>query len=199
MPQIVSPSVPSDSLNLREGISMIVPRQKAPELIIETLDHGRFNLAAEKPERLTLVCFYRGLHCPICANYLKELERLTPAFAQRGVETIAISSDGEVRARQMAEKIAAKNLRVGYGLELRAAREWGLYISASRGKSSIDIQEPPKFSEPGVFLIEPDQTIYYLSVQSMPFVRPNFGEMVQAVDYIIKNDYPARGEYTGPV
>jgi hypothetical protein len=63
------------------------------------------------------------------------LERLTSAFAERGVETIAISSDGEVRARQMAEKIVAKNLRVGHGLELRAAREWGLYISASRGKS----------------------------------------------------------------
>lgn len=134
---------------------MIVPRQKAPELIIETLDHGRFNLATEKPERLTLVCFYRGLHCPVCANYLKELEHLTPAFAQRGVETIAISSDGKVRARQMAEKIAAKNLRVGYGLELSAARKWGLYISASRGKSSIDIEEPPVFSEPGVFF---DQT-----------------------------------------
>lgn len=178
---------------------MIVPRQKAPELIIETLDHGRFNLATEKPERLTLVCFYRGLHCPVCANYLKELERLTPAFAQRGVETIAISSDGELRARQMVEKIAAKNLRVGYGLELSAAREWGLYISTSRGKSSINIEEPPMFSEPGVFLIKPDHTIYYLSIQSMPFVRPNFGEMVQAVDYIIKNDYPARGEYTGPV
>lgn len=178
---------------------MIIPRQKAPELIIETLDHGRFNLAMEKPERLTLVCFYRGLHCPVCTNYLKELERLTPAFAQRGVETIAVSSDGEARARQMAEKIAAKNLRVGYGLELSAAREWGLYISASRGKSSIDIEEPPMFSEPGVFLIRPDQTIYYLSVQSMPFVRPNFGEMLQAVDYIIKTDYPARGEYAGPV
>lgn len=178
---------------------MIIPRQKAPELIIETLDHGRFNLAMEKPERLTLVCFYRGLHCPVCTNYLKELERLTPAFAQRGVETIAVSSDREARARQMAEKIAAKNLRVGYGLELSAAREWGLYISASRGKSSIDIEEPPMFSEPGVFLIRPDQTIYYLSVQSMPFVRPNFGEMLQAVDYIIKTDYPARGEYAGPV
>lgn len=178
---------------------MIVPRQKAPELIVETLDNGSFNLAAAKPGRLTLVCFYRGLHCPVCANYLNELERLTPAFAERGVETIAISSDGEVRARQMAEKIAAKNLRVGYGLELRAAREWGLYLSASRGKSSIDIEEPPIFSEPGIFLINPDQTMYYLSVQSMPFVRPNFGEMVQALDYIIKNDYPARGEYTGPV
>lgn len=178
---------------------MIVPRQTAPELIVETLDHGRFNLATEKPERLTLVCFYRGLHCPVCANYLKELESLTPAFAERGVTTIVISSDGEERARQMAEKIAAKQLRFGYGLELSTAREWGLYISASRGKSSIGIDEPPIFSEPGVFLIKPDQTIYYLSVQSMPFVRPNFAEMVQAVDYIIKTDYPARGEYTGPV
>jgi len=178
---------------------MITPRQTAPELIVETLDHGRFDLAAERPERLTLVCFYRGLHCPVCTNYLKELERLTPAFAERGVGTIAISSDGETRAREMAEKIAAKNLRVGYGLELSRAREWGLYISASRGKSSIGIEEPALFSEPGVFLVKPDQTIYYLSVQSMPFVRPNFSEMVQAVDYIIKNDYPARGEYTGPV
>lgn len=178
---------------------MIVPRQKAPELAVKTLDHGRFDLAAEKPERLTLVCFYRGLHCPVCANYLKELERLTPAFAERGVGTIAISSDGEERARQMAEKIKANDLRIGYGLALTAAREWGLYTSESRGKSSINIDEPPIFSEPGVFLIRPDQTIYYLSIQSMPFVRPNFAEMVQAIDYIIKNEYPARGEYTGPV
>ncbi len=174
---------------------MLVPRQNAPRLVVETLDHGRFDLSSETPLRMTLVCFYRGLHCPICANYLKELERLTSAFAERGVATIAISSDGEARARQMAEKISAESLRVGYGLELRAAREWGLYISASRGKTSIGIDEPALFSEPGVFLIKPDQTIYYLSVQSIPFVRPNFGEMVQALDFIIKNNYPARGEY----
>ncbi|MGO6724612.1 redoxin family protein [Rhizobium leguminosarum] len=178
---------------------MIIPRQKAPQLVVDTLDHGRFDLAAEAPERLTLVCFYRGLHCPVCSNYLKELERLTPAFAERGVGTIAISSDFEARARGMAEKIAAKSLRFGYGLELGRAREWGLYISSSRGKSSIGIEEPALFSEPGVFLIKPDQTIYYLSVQSMPFSRPNFSEMVQAVDHVIKTDYPARGEYTGPV
>ena len=48
-----------------------------------------------------------------------------------------------------------------------------------------------------MFLLRPDRTIYYLSVQSMPFVRPPFGETVQALDYIIKNDYPARGEYVG--
>jgi peroxiredoxin len=182
-----------------KGTSMLIPRQKAPSLVVRTLDHGRFDLAAERPECMTLVCFYRGLHCPICANYLKELDRLTPDFAARGVTTIAISSDGEERARQMADKIQAKNLRIGYGLDLSDARQWGLYISASRGKTSIGIEEPPLFSEPGVFLIRPDQTVYYLSVQSMPFVRPNFAEMVQALDFIIKNDYPARGEYTAAV
>lgn len=178
---------------------MLVPRQAAPDLRVQTLSHGTFDLAAEQPERMTLVCFYRGLHCPICANYLKELERLTPAFHERGVQTVAISSDDETRAQAMAQKIGASQLRIGYGLPLDVARKWGLYISASRGKTSIGIEEPALFSEPGVFLVRPDHTIYYLSVQSMPFVRPPFGEMVQALDFIIKNDYPARGEYTGAI
>ena len=173
---------------------MLIPRQQAPDLSVDTLAAGRFRLIDEKPDRMTLVCFYRGLHCPICASYLKELERLTPAFAERGVATIAISSDDEARARAMADKIGAAKLRIGHGLSLADARKWGLYISASRGKTSIGIDEPALFSEPGLFLVRPDNTVYYLSVQSMPFVRPNFAEMVQALDFVIKNDYPARGE-----
>jgi peroxiredoxin len=176
---------------------MLIPRQRAPELVVDLVGGGRYDLAADNPERFSLVCFYRGLHCPICANYLTELERQTPAFAERGVTTVAISSDGEERARQMAEKVGADQLRFGYGLSLQKARDWGLYISASRGKTSIGIEEPVLFSEPGVFLIRPNETVYYLSVQSMPFARPNFREMVQAVDFVVKNDYPARGEYTG--
>jgi peroxiredoxin len=178
---------------------MLIPRQPAPDLRVPTLSHGIFDLATERPERMTLVCFYRGLHCPICANYLKELERLTPAFQERGVATIAISSDDEQRARAMSEKVGASHLRFGHGLSLAVARQWGLYVSASRGKTSIGIEEPPLFSEPGVFLIRPDRSIYYLSVQSMPFVRPPFSEMVQALDFVIKSDYPARGEYVGPL
>jgi hypothetical protein len=73
----------------------------------------------------------------------------------------------------------------------------GLYILTSRGTTSIGVEEPTLFSEPGVFLIKPDQAIYWLSMQSMPFARPNFSEMLQALDFVIKNNYPARGEYTG--
>ena len=178
---------------------MLIPREKTPALKVDTLSHGQFDLSADNAEHFTLVTFYRGLHCPICANYLKELERLTPEFAERGVTTIAISSDEEERAREMAEKIGASNLRVGYGLSLSVAKEWGLYISTSRGLTSIGIEEPALFSEPGVFLVRPDQTLYYASVQTMPFVRPVFREMVQALDFVIPKDYPARGEYTGEV
>jgi len=178
---------------------MLIPRQKTPDLSAPLLDGATFDLSKEKSERGTVICFYRGLHCPICANYLKEFEKQTPEFAARGVGTIAVSSDGEERARAMAEKIEAKELRFGYDLPLSKAREWGLYISTSRGKTSLGIEEPALFSEPGLFMVTPTQTLYYGSVQTMPFVRPHFAELLAALDFAIKNDYPARGEYTGQV
>ncbi|MFD0982779.1 peroxiredoxin-like family protein [Tropicimonas aquimaris] len=178
---------------------MLLPRQKTPDLKLPTLSHGEFDLAAENAERGTLLCFYRGLHCPICATYLTELQKLTPDFAERGVTTLAISSDGEERAQAMADKIGADGLRIAYDLPLAKAREWGLYLSTSRGKTSIGIEEPAVFSEPGLFMVTPQQTLYYGYVQTMPFSRPHFSELLGALDFAIKNDYPARGEYTGEV
>ena len=178
---------------------MLIPRQKTPDLTLPTLDHGTFNLSAENSERGTVICFYRGLHCPICANYLTEFQNRVADFSKRGVTTIAISSDGEERTREMAEKISADTLRFAYDLPLAKAREWGLYISTSRGKTSIGIEEPALFSEPGLFMVTPEQKLYYGSTQTMPFVRPHFSELVGALDFAIKNDYPARGEYTGAI
>lgn len=178
---------------------MLLPRQKTPSLSLPTLNHGQFNLTTENSDRGTVICFYRGLHCPICANYLTELEKKVDDFAERGVKTIAISSDGIERTQEMADKISAEKLRFAYDLPLEKAREWGLYISTSRGKTSIGIEEPALFSEPGLFMVTPEQTLYYGSVQTMPFVRPHFSELVGALDFAIKNDYPARGEYVGEV
>lgn len=178
---------------------MLMPRQKIPDLSVATLDHGNFDLASDASERGTVICFYRGLHCPICATYLTELEKRVDDFAERGVKTIGISSDDEERTRAMADKIGASKLRLGYGLSLAKAREWGLYISTSRGKTSIGVEEPALFSEPGLFMVTPQQTLYYGSVQTMPFVRPHFSELVSALDFAIAKEYPARGEYTGVV
>lgn len=178
---------------------MLLPRQKTPDLSLETVAHGRFTLSQETAPRGTLLVFYRGLHCPICATYLKDLATHLPALAERGVAAVAISSDTAERGQAMADKVGAADLRLAYGLPLDQARDWGLFLSASRGKTSIGIEEPALFSEPGLFLISPDRSLYYSSVQTMPFVRPHFADLLGALDFVIAKSYPARGEYSGPV
>lgn len=179
--------------------SALMPRYPVPALNVPLINGGRFVLGAQPGEKFDMLVFYRGFHCPTCAKYLMELERLTPEFTARGVQVLAVSSDEEDRAQQMVSKVSAKALPFGYGLSLRSAREWGLYISESRGKTSIGIEEPALFSEPGVFIVRPDGTLYYGAVQTMPFARPPFQDLLGAIDFVIAKDYPARGEYTGPV
>ena len=178
---------------------MLMPRQPVPALQVPTLAHGAFNLAEDAAANFTLVVFYRGLHCPICLKYLLELARLRPEFEKRGVKVIAISNDGRERAQAMADKVKSPELRVGFDLALAAAREWGLYISTSRGTTSIGIEEPALFSEPGVFIVRPDGTLYYAAVQTMPFARPHFDELLAALDFALAKNYPARGEYAAAV
>lgn len=178
---------------------MLIPRQAVPDLTLPTLAHGTFDLRSERPQFLSLLVAYRGLHCPICFKYLLELGRLQAEFAQRGVSVIAFSSDTRERAQQMADKSRATDLRMGYALPLETARRWGLNISASIGTTSIGIEEPPLFSEPGVFLVRPDGTLYYGATQTMPFARPHFDELLGAVDFAIAKNYPARGEFAGAV
>jgi peroxiredoxin len=178
---------------------MLVPRKAVPSLKVPTLDHGDFNLEKEDSKNFSLIVFFRGLHCPLCIKYLKELGQLLPELAQRGVSVIAISSDDEGRAREMANKVDFADLRFGYNLPLPVAKEWGLYISEGIGKTSIGVEEPKLFPEPGVFLIKPDQTLYYGAVQTMPFARPSFADLMLAIDFSISKNYPARGEYTGSI
>ena len=181
------------------NLNSLLPRYPVPALNVPLASGGRFVLGASPGERFDFLVFYRGLHCPICTKYLLELERLAPEFASRGVQVVAISSDTEERGRQMAQKVSAKAVKFAYGLGLRSARQWGLYVSTSRGKTSIGIEEPALFSEPGVFLVRPDGTLYYGSVQTMPFARPPFQDLLSAIDFAISKDYPARGEFTGEV
>lgn len=178
---------------------MLIPRQKTPDMSLPLVGGGRFTLSQEASQRGTVICVYRGLHCPICATYLKEFEKLLPEFTELGYGSVAVSTDPEDRAAGMAEKIEADGLRFAYDLPLQEARDWGLYISTSRGVTSIGIEEPALFAEPGLFVVNSDLTLYCMSVQTMPFMRPHFRELLATLKYIIEKTYPARGEYDGPV
>lgn len=170
-------------------MTLPVPRTPAPALEVETVGGTPWRLAESAAKPFTLIVFYRGLHCPICKPYLRDLDRRIDDFTGRGVAVIAISGDSAQRAAESVEDWGLEKLAVGYGQSIASMREWGLFVSRA-----IRDGEPDEFGEPGLFLIKPDGTVYCASVASMPFARPNFGDLMQAIDFIVEKDYPARGE-----
>jgi peroxiredoxin len=175
-------------------ITPLIPRQTVPPLVVPLVGGDRFEIQKEKPKHFSFIVFYRGLHCPICRTQLGELETKLPDFAKRGISVVALSSDAAERAERTKNEWKLANLRLGYGLDLAVARAWGLYISTGRGRTSAGVEEPALFSEPGLFLVRPERTLYFASVQTMPFARPHFGDILAALDFVIAKDYPARGE-----
>ena len=175
-------------------MTALIPRKPVPGLEVPTLAGETWKLAERKPGNFTMIVFYRGLHCPICSNYMRDLDRKLGDFEALGVEVIAISTDDRERTRQTKESWGLEKTAIGYDLGIEKARQWGLYISSGRGKTSAGIEEPPLFNEPGVFLVRPDGDLYAALIGSMPFARPHFSEILKALQFIIEKDYPGRGE-----
>jgi peroxiredoxin len=173
---------------------MLKTRQAAPEMSFPLIAGGDWTLSERKPENMSMVVAYRGLHCPMCRNYLKELNEQIGEFSKRGVEVVAVSSDGKERAMAAKTDWELPNIPLAYGLGIEKARELGLYISTSRGKTSIGIEEPAQFNEPGLFLVKPDGTLYAAYIQTLPFARPPLDQLLKAIDFINEKGYPARGE-----
>lgn len=175
-------------------LTPLFPREPVPPLSLPLVGGGTWSLESHGGSAFTMLVFYRGLHCPICKTYLGSLEKQLGAFAERGVTAVAISSDGEDRAARAKAEWGLERLPVGYGLTLETARRWGLYVSTSRGTTSTGIEEPALFSEPALYLVKPDGTLYFGTVQTMPFARPRFEDILPALDFVIAKGYPARGE-----
>lgn len=183
------PSAADDSLHDRP-----TPRHSVPDLRVPLLNEFCWNIAEQTPRCFSMIVFYRGYHCPVCTTYMRELERLIPEFDKRGIAVVAVSSDTRERAKMARDKWGLPSIPIGHDLPIATARRWGLYISAGRGKSSSGVDEPAVFSEPGRFVMRPDQTPYWASYTTMPFARPYFNEILQAFDFVERSDYPARGE-----
>jgi len=172
----------------------VVPRKPVPTMRLSLLNGGTFDLSTRAPHQFSMIVFYRGLNCRVCTAYLRELELLQSEFVSRRTDVLVARSNTHDRAATAREKTGLCPLAVASSLPMPVARQWTLYASASRGRSTSGIEEPPVFSEPGVFVVKPDRTLYWSSVQTMPFARPHFAEMIQAFDLVQRVDYPARGE-----
>ncbi|MEO0426481.1 MAG: peroxiredoxin-like family protein [Pseudomonadota bacterium] len=171
---------------------MLQPRTKAPALSVPLVGGGTYTLGAEKPGTFDVVIFYRGKHCPLCNKYLNEVQGELETAAGQGINVVAVSMDTEERATAAVAEWGVGKLRVGYGMSEATAREWSLYISSRRPGS----QEPAVFSEPGLMVVDPEGTLFFVQVQSAPFTRPNFAALLGGLKFVTENNYPARGDLT---
>lgn len=166
-----------------------LPGQRAPDLRgIRVDDNQTWDLHARKPEHFTMIVFYRGLHCPKCQEQLETLDDRMADFRKHGVEVVAISCDNRSRAEKTQQEWDIDNVPLLYDLHVEQARDWGLYIS-----DAIADHEPRCFSEPGLFLVSRDESLYAGWIQSAPFARPKFDDVLAALEFVREKDYPPRG------
>ena len=167
---------------------MIKPTEKFPNVKFKLINDMAWELEKQEPESFTLLVFYRGYHCPVCRKQLTDLKAKLNDFTERGINVIAVSMDSEERAKKTGEEWKTGSVPIGYGMNEETARSLGLYIS-----NAISDSEPKVFSEPGLFLVKKDGTLYCSSIQTMPFARPGFDHLLGAIDFVKSKDYPARG------
>lgn len=168
--------------------SKLLMGNPAPALAVKTLDGRAWKLADQTPENYTMIVLYRGLHCPVCAQYLTELAEKLDAFIQLGVNVIAISGDSLEKAKKLQEKAKLQQVTIGYDLTSEDMHRWGLYLSQGHFDG-----EPDLFSEPAVFLIKPDGRLYFANIGTHPFSRVGFDFLLEGLEYVIPRDYPFRG------
>jgi peroxiredoxin len=167
----------------------VQPRQPAPDLTVPLLSGGTYRLADQRPDGYTMVVFFRGLHCPVCRAQLSELNRRLDDLRDQGIEVIVVSGETRERTEQLAAEWKLDRLPIAYGLTEEQMRNWGLFVS-----HGISDAEPAVFSEPGLFLIASDGTVYYESIISMPVGRPRLDDLLGGLKYWREHNYPARGE-----
>jgi len=171
-----------------------LPQTSAPPLEVPLTEGKTWRLTDQDPEAFMMIVFYRGYHCPVCEDYNASLNDLVDDYDRRGVNVLTVSMDTKERAERAKDEWGLDALDVAYGLTEEQARDWGLYLS-----EGIKGEEPDRFSEPGLFLVRPDNSLYYAAVNSMPFGRPDPKAMLGALDFVDQHDYPARGEVEGAV
>src|SRR5882672_478348 len=94
---------------IMDSAMRVIPGDTMPAIDARLVGGARWALAREKPAKLSLLAFYRGIFCPVCRVWLAELDRLAPEFEKRGVSVIALSCDQKDGAEKAVADWGLKN------------------------------------------------------------------------------------------
>ena len=169
-------------------VNNIVPGKKTPSLVLSTLDNDTWSLEANTNKTKIMIVFYRGLHCPVCSEFLKLIDDQVSEYKKSNTEVIVVSMDSKEKALKAKNEWSLNNLKIAYGLSEEKAREWNLYISNSIKEAESDV-----FCEPGLFIIKEDGSLYLVNISNMPFARPDVSSLPAKLIFAEEKQYPVRG------
>ncbi len=161
--------------------------QALPELNIKLVD-GTTVTVGTPSEQYTLLVVYRGKHCPRCKRYLNKLESMLPDWHAAGMRVVTLSADTQERATADVKEFGW-TFPVGYDLSEEDMRRLGLYITEPLSPD----EAPNRFAEPGIFCLRPDGAIQIVCLSNGPAARPDLEELLDGMNFNIKNDRPTRG------
>ena len=139
-----------------------------------------------------LVVIYRGVHCPICAKYLSQIQSKLGKFKDLGVNVVAASLDSVEQLNTfLEEKVPDVTFPVYGNLKQDVAKNLGLLLSEPMSSAETD----HVFAEPGIFVVNSERKVQLLEIANAPFVRPDLDILLGGLEYTRENDYPIRGTY----
>lgn len=157
-----------------------------PEMQWDAVGGGKIDPMARSGWRALLI--YRGQHCPICKSYLDKLEELQGQFKETGAAVFAVSADTKEKAENQAAD-CGWTFPIGYDLSIPQMRELGVYVSDPRSPEETD----RPFSEPALFVINPQGQVQIIDVSNAPFSRPDLQSLLKGMQFITSKSYPIRG------
>ena len=148
------------------------PGDKAPDFIIKDLEGKQHRLYDYLNGQKTVLLFYRGEWCPVCNLQLHSLQEKLAEFQKEDAQILAISTDTSENSRKLVEK---HNLSFPVLAKLgrEVVDDYGLFFNEEKGSA-----------EPAIFILRPDGTVAYVSLQSGPLGRPSNDDLLRVVGRI---------------
>ncbi|HEV2132424.1 MAG TPA: peroxiredoxin family protein, partial [Longimicrobiaceae bacterium] len=97
---------------------------RAPPLVGSLAGGERFQLEPDRRSQATVLVFYRGLHCGLCRERLRELEAHRGAYRDAGARVFAVTLDSPEEAARTPEQLG-----LGFPIvrvDSAALAEWGV-------------------------------------------------------------------------
>lgn len=137
-----------------------------------------------------MIIVYRGYHCPLCTQYLNQLETHKQRLLDNKIELVAVSGDSKEQLNDHMRKLNV-SYPIYYGLQETQMEELGLYISIPRSAQETD----HNFAEPGLFVVNEHGNLHVVDLANNPFVRPDLKTLLSGLEWIRNpdNNYPIRG------